>query len=227
MILGISDLHLDYTKEKDMCIFGEHWINYEEKIMDSWHRRVTDQDLVLVPGDISWAMTLAEAEKDLRRIDRLPGKKILIKGNHDYWWSSIGQLRSLKLDTMHFLQNDSLVINGIRFVGTRGWAFPEGEESPDDLKIFNRERIRLSLSFDYPTGFYEKTVCLLHYPPFQKDGRLNDIGKLVLDRQTNLCVYGHLHGGGLAQVVERMEGGTQFFCLSADYINFQPRNLYV
>ena len=121
MIYAIADLHFDFSKEKPMDIFGENWVGHEEKIINNWIDLIKDEDLILLPGDISWALKLNEAIDDLNRIDELPGKKVIIKGNHDYWWSSLLKLNSLNFKSIFFLQNNSYVFNEFGIAGTRGW----------------------------------------------------------------------------------------------------------
>lgn len=223
MIYGVSDLHLDATKKKDMCVFGRAWENYEEKIFQKWAKTVHEQDTVLIPGDISWAMTLASADRDLARLDGLPGRKILLRGNHDYWWQSLKRNEQAGYRSFSFLQNNAFVVENTRIVGTRGWASPDSAEFKEaDRKVYLREVIRLNLSFDCQTESYARTVCMLHYPPFLKDGTLNEIGQTVRDRGADVCVYGHLHASGLQWVREGLIEGVQFHCLSGDYIDFQP-----
>ena len=145
-VFAISDLHLP-AREKPMDIFGAHWENHFERIRADWLARVHSEDLVLLPGDLTWAMRLEDAMEDLARIDALPGKKLLIKGNHDYWWNSIGRVRRLLGPGTFALQNDSLLIDGRLYAGTRGWTIPDGQEADaDEVRIYNRERMRLDMS---------------------------------------------------------------------------------
>ena len=143
MIYGLSDLHLDYTKKKSMDVFGDNWKNYEERIFENWNNIVKEEDLVLIPGDISWAMYMEDAYIDLERIDNLPGKKILLRGNHDYWWQSLKKLNNLGFKSLNFLQNNSFFLKETNFCGTRGWDPRDSNGfSEEDEKIFKRERIR-------------------------------------------------------------------------------------
>lgn len=226
MIFGISDLHLDITSKKDMSVFGEEWNDYENKIFTNWKNTVNENDTVLVPGDISWAMKLHDAELDLDRIEKLPGKKILIRGNHDYWWRSISKLRNKNYSTISFLQNNSVVVEGVRVVGTRGWISPDDSiATEEDKKIFQREKNRLKLSLKYPVFGYFDTVAMLHYPPFDKEGEINTIGKILLEHGVKRCIYGHLHGLGHSLVKEGEIEGINFKCLSGDYIHFVPQKI--
>lgn len=229
MIYGLSDLHLDITKKKDMSVFGQAWQDYEEKIMAHWRAIVEENDTVLVPGDISWAMNLSKAKADLDRIEALPGTKILLRGNHDYWWQSLAKIESVGYRTIRFLQNNAFVAEKTRIVGARGWDSPDSAGfAEEDAKIFRREVARLKLSIAAPCSApYERTICMLHYPPFLRTGALNEIGETVRDAGIALCVYGHLHSEGLRQVREGIIDGVFFRCLSGDYIDFYPQELGV
>ncbi len=140
MIYGIGDLHFDYSKRKPMDIFGDNWIDHEEQIIDNWLDRVKDEDLVLLPGDISWALKLEEAYYDLKRIDNLPGEKVFVKGNHDYWWQSLNKMNNLGLKSIFFIQNTSYIYKDISISGTRGWISRDNEvfeESDERILIGN------------------------------------------------------------------------------------------
>lgn len=224
MIYGLSDLHLDYTGKKSMEIFGSAWENYEERMFNSWRDIVKKDDIVVIPGDISWALKLDEAQKDLRRIEALPGKKILLKGNHDFWWSSLNKIENLKLNNMFFLQNNSIEIGDYVFIGTRGWISPKSSEfTDDDRKIYERELIRLELSYKSIKDKNKEIICLFHYPPIEMDRSFNEFGNFLRENNIKLAVYGHLHGYILSKVVEGIVDGIEFHCLSADYLKFIPK----
>ena len=145
-VWAISDLHLP-AHQKPMDVFGPHWQNHFERIREDWLERVSGEDVVLLPGDLSWAMHLEEALEDLSRIGALPGRKILLRGNHDYWWSSIGRVRRALPEGCYAIQNDSLFMDGLLFAGSRGWQIPaEPEGDSDDARIYRRERQRLEMS---------------------------------------------------------------------------------
>ncbi|WP_300411011.1 metallophosphoesterase [Lagierella sp.] len=219
MIYSISDLHLDYTKAKTMELFGNNWDNYEERIFSNWSDIVKEDDLVLVSGDISWAMNLKEAYYDLIRIDKLPGKKILLKGNHDYWWDSLNKNNSLDLKSIFFLQNNHFNFQGVYIVGTRGWE--NLAEDSEGYKIFRRELLRLKLSLDSVPKDKQR-ICMLHYPPFNKEKEPNDFHYVLKEYGIKKCIYGHLHGPGLVNVVEGFVDGVEYYCTSSDYLNFKP-----
>ncbi len=224
-IYAISDLHLDFEKKKPMDIFGKSWENHEEKIFDNWQRKIKKDDIVLMPGDISWAINLDKGINDLERIDNLKGKKIITKGNHDYWWSTNSKLKKLNLDSIIFLQNNSFKYKNIQVFGTRGWMDKSSDEfSEKDLKIFEREIHRLKLSFESGTDL-DRTynIALLHYPPFDTKGNPNEFVDLMENYNIKTCIYGHLHSGeGHRYVIEGSISNINFICSSADYIDFSP-----
>lgn len=221
MIYSISDLHLDYTENKSMNIFGDNWKDHNKKIFNNWQNIINNNDYVLIAGDISWQIRMEEAYIDLIQIDKLPGKKIMIKGNHDFWWDSISKLRNLKLKTISFIQNDSIDINDFSICGTRAWLDKEDSDfKKNDLKIFERELIRLKLSLE--SCKRNKIICMFHYPPFNKDGNTNEFADLMSKYKVDTCIYGHLHSDGLKMVVEGSIGGVNYICTSCDYIDFKP-----
>ena len=221
MIYGIGDLHLDYTKEKRMCIFGDNWLNHEDKIFEDWKSKVGEDDLVLIPGDISWALKLDEAYKDLIRIDNLPGRKIMIKGNHDYWWDSLKKIKELDLKSIDYIQNSAYEYGDIGIYGTRGWNSKDSDGfTENDLKIYERELNRLDLSLSSLKDKAKKIV-MLHYPPFNGDKSPNEFVEKMKEYDVDICIYGHLHAEGHKHVVEGNIDGIEFICLSSDYIDFK------
>lgn len=225
-VFAIGDLHLPGEQDKPMDIFGAHWEGHWGKIMKNWLKSVTQQDIVLIPGDISWAMTLEEALPDLDGIGALPGTKILIKGNHDYWWSSISRIRDQTHRSIYPLQNDSFKpeeLTGLAFCGTRGWLIPGARGFTDhDQKIFNRELNRLKLSLDSALDA-EEIIVLLHYPPFDDKGMESEICHLIRQYPVRHVVYGHLHGDSLRGVIEGEFNGLTYHLVSCDYLNFNPK----
>lgn len=227
MIYGIGDLHLDHTKEKPMDIFGDNWADHEEKIFDNWKETVKEEDLILLPGDISWALKLEEAYEDLERIENMPGRKIIIKGNHDYWWQGPKKLRELNFKTIEFIQNNAYEFNNIGIYGTRGWNPRDTEDfSEQDEKIFSRELNRLELSLEFMKN-KEKKIVMLHYPPFNIDSSPNEFVDIMEDYDVDICLYGHLHAEGHRFIVEGNIKGIDFYCVSSDYIDFKLRPIKV
>ena len=153
-VFAISDLHLSFQCDKPMDVFGENWANYEQRIMNDWNSKVGDDDVGIIAGDISWAMRMAETEKDFEYIGKLKGTKIIVRGNHDYWWSTITKVRENLPVGVHALQNDSLKVGDTAFAGTRGWKVPERNKSQsgEDKKIFNREVLRFEMSLKDAVG---------------------------------------------------------------------------
>lgn len=227
MIFAIGDLHFDSTGKKPMDIFGDNWINHEEEIMNNWRNIVGKDDLVLLPGDISWALKIEEAYSDLVKIDSLPGRKIMIKGNHDYWWDSLKKINDLKLKTIDFVQNNSFVYKGIGIFGTRGWSPMDIHRDKRNKKIFNRELNRLRLSLESLKKEVDKKIVMIHYPPFNGDLNPNEFVDIMKEFQVDICLYGHLHAEGHKYAVEGIIDGIEFHCVSSDYIDFIPKKIYM
>ena len=224
-IYAIGDLHLSGGVDKPMDVFGSHWVNHWSRIQEDWRCRVREDDIVLIPGDISWAMHLSEAEVDLDSIGILPGVKIMIRGNHDYWWSSVTKIKSILPLSIHILQNDSLSIAGYTFCGTRGWINPGMRDFGEhDLKIYKREIQRLSLSLKY-AGTSTNLIVLLHYPPFDDRGRETEIVSTLIPYGPSHVVFGHLHGESAKNVHEGIYGDTQYHLVSCDYLNFKLKQI--
>lgn len=225
MIYGIGDLHFDYSKDKPMDIFGDNWIDHEQQIIKFWEDNITDEDLILIPGDISWALKLEDAYYDLKRIDKLPGIKVFVKGNHDYWWQSLNKINNLNLESLVFLQNSSYVFKDYAIAGTRGWSSRDSEGFSDsDEKVFRREVLRLKMSLDSIPKDIEKKIVMLHYPPFNnKDQTPNEFVEVMKEYNVDICLYGHLHAGGHKFAVEGNISGIDFHCISSDFINFEPK----
>lgn len=223
-LFAIGDLHLSHEANKPMDVFGAKWRMHEEKIKKNWETLVTDEDIVLIPGDISWAMRLNKATKDLAWLEELPGKKVCIKGNHDYWWDRTGPLNKL-YETIYFLQNTAYFAKDVALCGTRGWAIPNSELlTEDDEKMINRECMRLKLSLDEALQKGCKEIwVLLHYPPCgEKQGRSPFIELMKVYPVTRV-IYGHLHGEeNWSQGVIGSYGGINYQLVSADYLDFKP-----
>ncbi len=226
-IYAIGDLHLSGNVNKPMDIFGDNWQDHGTQIAQNWGRTVDEDDIVLIPGDISWAMTLEEAQVDLEMIHKLPGQKVLIKGNHDYWWHSITQLNNL-YDNMYFLQNTSYKVGEYAICGTRGWGCP-GDVGMDEhnLKIYNREIQRLELSLDHGVrSGCKKIIVMLHYPPTNDRKESSGFIKLFEKYPVTDVVYGHLHGQeSFNYSIRGKQGGIEYTLVSADAIGFNPHKI--
>ena len=197
-IYSISDLHLSINSNKPMDIFGPVWENYFDDIKTDWVSKVSSSDLVLLCGDLSWAMKLEEAKEDIKLLNELPGKKIIIKGNHDYWWQSLNLLRKSLPENFYCLQNDALKFENVVVCGTRGWVFPNGKyDTEENHKIFNRELIRLELSLKKAKDLQKENdvlVCMLHFPPVEANLQETAVTKLLEQYGVSYVLFGHVHG---------------------------------
>ena len=223
-LFAIGDLHLPGGLDKPMNVFGVHWDDHFERISADWLERVRHQDIVLIPGDISWAMHLQAALEDLDAIGALPGKKILIRGNHDYWWSSISRLRSLLPKGMYALQNDALNLEGFVFCGSRGWMQPEGEVDQENQKIYQRELMRMEMSLQKGRTLIkdaEALIVLTHYPPTNSTGKDTPMTDLFKRYGVSEVFYGHLHGAAIAHAFEGTLGAARYHPVSCDKLGFK------
>ncbi len=224
-LFAISDLHLSFGTDKPMNIFGARWESYTERLQENWQSKVKKEDVVIISGDISWATYIEDAYEDFKFIEALNGTKIFLKGNHDYWWTTISKmekyLKENNFKTIKILNNTAFLYNNIAICGTRGWnSVPENSQS-DDKKIFDRERIRLVLSLESAKALNpEKIVVAMHYPPISEDG--NDFFDILKEYKVSRCVYGHLHGPSHEKAVTGELDGIKIDLISGDYINFDP-----
>lgn len=220
----IGDLHLAHSTDKPMDVFGERWCGHSQKIKDFWMRHVRDEDTVVIPGDISWAINLEEAREDLLYLHQLPGRKILLKGNHDYWWETVSKMQKflaqLEIDDIFFLQNNHYVYEDYAICGTRGWAL-EGE---DWQRLIARETGRLELSLKSAPSDKEKIV-FLHYPPIYSDDACTSMIELMQAYGVKQCFYGHLHGISIKNAVVGENFGINFSIVSADSLDFCLYNI--
>ncbi len=224
-VFAIADLHLP-ARQKPMDVFGDHWKDHFERISRDWQSRVSPGDVVLLPGDISWAMCLEDALEDLQRIGRLPGKKILLRGNHDYWWSAIGRVRRALPEGMYALQNDSLSLDGRLYAGSRGWMLPGPELPREDLRIYHRERLRLEMSLQSARRADDSApiTVMMHFPPLTEEAA--GFSDLLERYGVTDCVYGHLHGPAIYGAVRGERGGVRYHQVSCDGLDFKLYRLY-
>lgn len=221
-LYAISDLHLSLNSDKPMDVFGEHWYNHHERIKENWINKITNKDTVLIAGDISWSMKMEDGMEDLEWIHKLPGKKIISKGNHDYWWGSISKLNSLYED-ISFIQNNYFVYEDYAICGTRGWIPPSDKYTQHDEKIYNREKIRLRISLDSAKkAGYEKIIVMIHYPPVNDKFEETELIKIFKEYNVEKVIYGHLHGASLKNIFEGKHHGIEYIMTACDYINFNP-----
>ncbi len=233
-IFAIADLHLSHGTDKPMDIFGTNWERHEERLKEAWLHCVTEEDTVLIPGDISWGMTLDEALPDLVFLDQLPGRKILSKGNHDYWWGTSGKLETFQrehgLTTLSFLKNNAFLADGRAICGSRGWLLPQDPEfKPADQVILERELSRLERSIlsakDLLVERPGSLIALLHFPPLMRSQKESDFTRLLEKHGIGTCIYGHLHGRGHQKAFEGNRNGVEYLLASGDYISFKPLRL--
>lgn len=227
-LFAIADLHLPLGVDKPMDIFGNNWENYVERLKVNWKKRVSDLDYVVIPGDLSWAMKLSQAKADFDFIDNLPGVKIVLKGNHDYWWDTLSKLGKFKTENcykdIHFLQNNSYLYNKISICGTRGWVCPGSDGfSEFDQKIYSRELERAKLSIESAKGNGEKIIFFMHYPPAKSSIEPDEgFAKIFSDYNIKMVVYGHIHGSGHNAALKGKYYDCEYILASSDYLNFEP-----
>ena len=216
-LYAIGDLHLCLGASKPMDIFGGAWVGYMDKLKDGMSV-ITDADTTVLLGDLSWALDLPGAEADFRWINDIPGRKIILKGNHDYWWSTAAKF--YKFENLNLLNNNFYEYDAWAICGTRGWFFEEERSGQHDEKVFKRELIRLEASLK-AAGQRQKMV-FLHYPPRYKGYECQEILALLNQYEVRRCFYGHLHGGSHNLAMEGLWNGVEFRLVSADYIGFKP-----
>lgn len=221
-LYAIGDTHLSLSGDKSMDVFGGAWENYVDKLLEGFSV-VEPEDTVVLCGDLSWGMSLEQAEADFAFLNALPGRKLLLKGNHDYWWTTAAKMNRFfaekGFDTFRLLHNNCHFYGETALCGTRGWFF----EERGDAKVFNRELIRLETSLK-AAGEREK-LCFLHYPPRYQGYTCQEIIDLLERYQVRTCCYGHLHGGSHRLAMEGTYGGVEYRLVAADYLNFQPKKI--
>ena len=222
-LYAIGDLHLCLGAPKPMDIFGGNWTGYMEKLKDGMSV-ITEKDTTVLLGDLSWALSLEESAADFAWINEIPGKKILLKGNHDYWWSTAAKFRKFceanRFSDMEILNNNCFEYDDWAICGTRGWFFEEERSGAHDEKVFRRELCRLEASLK-AAGEKQKLV-FLHYPPKYKGYECREILELLEEYEVRRCFYGHLHGGSHRLALEGLWDGVEYRLVAADYLNFKP-----
>ena len=223
-IYAIGDLHLSgEPPTKPMEIFGEHWLGHKEKIKQHWLETVTADDTVIICGDISWAMNLEGAAQDLDWLAQLPGRKLLLRGNHDYWWTSLAKMQQRFGEHFEFLQNGCIMVGDIAVCGTRGWILPSAENfTPEDEKIYKREAIRLELSLQAAIKEQAATIITaFHYPPLFAPTEQTAFTDLLKKYNVQHCVYGHIHGENHVITFEGEREGINYKLVSCDTQDFR------
>lgn len=224
-LYAIGDLHLSLGVDKSMEVFGPAWEQYVERISESLSC-LRPEDTLILDGDTSWGMTLEQAEADFRFLDAFPGRKLLVKGNHDYWWGTVSKMRRFfdekGFTTLDFIHNNCAFYGETALCGTRGWFFEE-EQKPHNEKMLRRETIRLEASLK--AAGEHPILCFLHYPPLYTGYECADILQLLERYRVRECCYGHLHGYAIRRRIEGTRNGTEFSLISADYLGFAPVKL--
>lgn len=227
----ISDLHLSFSEPKPMSIFGDNWENHAEKIKKDWLSKVKEDDTVLLLGDFSWAMHLKDTLKDFQYLNYLPGKKVMLRGNHDYWWTTKASmemfLKENNIENIEFLQNNSIEVENKIFCGSRGWALTN-IETENSRKMIARECIRLELSIQDALSRKkegQEVIVCMHYPPIVKANQINneltDFMKILKKYDIKRCFYGHLHGMSINEAVRGEAFGVNMELVSADGLDFK------
>ena len=228
-IFVFDDLHLSFKNPKAMDIFGDNWTKHEEKIKKDWNEKVKEEDLVVLPGDFSWATYIEDTIPDFEYLNSLPGKKIMLKGNHDYWWTTVTSMRKFlkenNFQNIDFLYNNSFEYENKILCGTRGWSLVDEEI---DEKLINRELGRLELSLQdgaKKTGENKEIIVFMHYPPITKNKILSEeemkFIELMKKYNVKRCYYGHLHGNSIYDAVEGKIQGIELKLVSADGLDFK------
>jgi hypothetical protein len=223
----LSDTHLSLTTHKPMEIFGSRWKNHDEKIIQIWKETVKTTDTVIIGGDISWGISLSEAKEDLLLLGTLPGKKIFLRGNHDYWWSTLSKNRHFleenQITSIDFLQNNAICAEGFVICGTRGW-YSDADATPtnsDYKKIVARESLRLQMSLESSIHMQGERIAIFHFPPVFGDYVCRELINILHQYQITRCYYGHIHGLYRIPPQTTFEG-IRFILTSADYLGFHP-----
>lgn len=225
-LYAIGDFHLALGMDKPMDVFGEKWANHEQKLKSAFSA-LTDDDVTVLCGDLSWAMSMESAREDFLFVNSLPGKKLIIKGNHDYWWSTAAKAERFfaenGIDSIGIIHNNFFPYGDYALCGTRGWFFEEEKGGEHDKKIMRREIMRLEASLN-AAGDREKLV-FLHYPPVFLNYECPEILELLKKHNVRLCCYGHIHGKACRCAFNGWKNGTEYRLVSADFVNFTPVRL--
>ena len=224
-IFVIADLHLSFRVPKPMDIFGDNWTGHEEKIRKDWIEKVKENDLVVLPGDFSWETYLEDTKLDFSYLKSLPGKKLMLKGNHDYWWTTVTSMRKYikeeNFENIDFLYNNSYEIENKIIAGTKGWNISEEQE---DIRLTKREVARLELSIKSGIEKYgndKEIIVFMHYPPLTKNNIDTDYTRLMKKYGIKRCYYGHLHANSIKDAVEGNVDGIEYKLVSSDGLDFK------
>lgn len=232
-IYALADLHLSLScPDKSMEVFGSSWGGYISRVKENWEKTVTDADTVLIPGDISWATYIDKAEEDFRFISELPGRKLLSRGNHDYWWTTMKKMEEFftgkGFNDLELVRTNVVEAEGHLISGTRGWMIETKEsiEGTDNRKIYEREKLRIGMCVDElnkaDPGHGKMHILMIHYPPVTAKQDFTEFAHMMAEGGIDICVYGHLHGTAHKKVFEGNFEGMRLICASADYVGFKP-----
>ncbi len=225
-IFVMADLHLSLSADKPMDIFGG-WNDYVQRIEKNWQKKISPEDTVVIPGDISWAMSLQDAREDMAFIHRLNGRKIIMKGNHDYWWNTVGKMEKFLaengFDSIHILHNNHYEYEGTGICGTRGWINDTGAQA--DKKVLLREAGRLETSISSAEKAGLSPVVFLHYPPVFGSSCNYEILDVLVKHNIRWCFYGHIHGRGAEYAVNGERGGINYRLIASDFLQFDPLDI--
>ncbi len=228
-LFTIADLHLSLSTNKPMDIFGSAWHNHTEKLLKNWQENVSEEDVVVIPGDVSWAMNFNEALADFDFINKLNGKKIILKGNHDYWWETATKMQKFLdengFNSITILHNNHYKYGEYGICGSRGWV--NETERPADAKILAREATRLELSIKSAVSAGLKPIVFLHYPPIYGNNYNYDILDVLYKYKIKQCFYGHLHGMSHRYATCGTVDDIQFELVAGDYIQFSPKEIEI
>ena len=232
-IYALADLHLSLScPDKSMEVFGSSWGEYILKVKENWEQTVTGSDTVLIPGDISWATYINKAEEDFKFISDLPGRKLLSRGNHDYWWTTMKKMEEFFAEkgftNMEFVRTNAVEVEDCLITGTRGWMIETKEsiEGSDNRKIYEREKLRIKMCIDVlneaDPDHSKKHILMIHYPPITAKQDFTEFAEMMAQGGIDICVYGHLHGSAHKKAFEGDFEGMRLICASADYADFKP-----
>ena len=228
MIFTIADLHLPLGIDKPMDVFGQSWENYVERLQSNWQSVVVEKDTVVIPGDFSWATYIEQSKRDFDFLESLNGRKIILKGNHDYWWTTMTKLdefvKKNGYNTISFLHNNAYEAEGISICGTRGWLCPgcSGYKESSE-KYFNREVARLEISLK--TATTDEKYVFTHYPPMSNMYQCNAFVDMMKKYNVKKCFYGHLHGKSHDFRLSEEYDGIKYFLVSSDFLSFMPKRI--
>ena len=223
-IYAIGDLHLSgKPPSKTMEIFGEHWADHAAKVATNWHQLIRSDDTVIICGDTSWAMDLQDALTDLNWIAALPGRKIILRGNHDYWWTTTRKMENFLtangFDTLHILHNNACTVGNVALCGTRGWPFDDVAAQGEKLMAREAGRLRMSLQ---AAGDAAEKIAFLHYPPIYPGAQAQELVDVLNEFGVTECYYGHLHGKSIRYATQGERDGITYRLISADGLSFCP-----